>query len=92
MLKIYWTDAANQAHSHDTESLTEALSFSEAKRKEGNHFVTMVSENPNSVGKAGVSAVVDRKLPDGSDYDWSKASRAGRPRKNDRILVKADQP
>lgn len=35
-------------------------------------FITMVGENANQVGKPGVDAVVDNKLPDGTDYTWTK--------------------
>jgi hypothetical protein len=42
-----------------------------------------VAEDPSHVGKPGVDAVVDGKTPDGQDYDWSKAGRAGKPRKHD---------
>jgi len=87
MFKIYWSDAANQAHSFDTASLTEALATVEAKRKEGFAFVTMASVDANSVGKPGVSSVQGGKLPDGSTYDWSKADRAGKTRKHDRVLA-----
>jgi hypothetical protein len=44
-------------------------------------FVTMVSENPNSVGKSGVDEVKDGKCPDGVAYDWNKSSRIGRTKK-----------
>ena len=33
-------------------------------------FVTMVSEDPNSVGKPGVDSVIDGVLPDGNIYEW----------------------
>lgn len=42
-----------------------ALKFAELKRNEGFRFVTLVSENPNSVGKPGVDVT-------GPDYDWVK--------------------
>lgn len=45
--------------------LGEALKFAEQKRNEGFRFVTLVSENPNSVGKPGVDVT-------GPDYDWTK--------------------
>jgi hypothetical protein len=34
------------------------------------------------VGPVGVSAVEDGKTPDGVDYQWSKAGRAGASRRN----------
>jgi hypothetical protein len=40
------------------------------------------------VGKPGVDAVVDGKTPDGHDYEWSKAGRAGKPRRHDTVMAK----
>jgi hypothetical protein len=90
MYKIYWTDAANQAFSQDEEALTRALEIVKARRDAGHSFVTMVAEDPRQVGKPGVDAVVDGKTPDGEDYEWSKAGRAGKPRKNDKTAVRKD--
>jgi hypothetical protein len=44
-------------------------------------FVTMVSEDPNHVGKPGVDSVVDGKTPDGVAYTWNKASRIGQTKR-----------
>jgi hypothetical protein len=78
MFRVYYTDpVSGVAHAHDTEQLSEALRFTEGFRKLGMTFVTMVSENPNNVGKTGVSAVKDGVLPDGSKYDWTKKDRVG---------------
>ena len=90
MFKIYWTDEKNSPQAEETSDLNTALSIAAAKREQGNTFVTMVSENPQHVGKPGVSAVVDGKTPDGQDYDWSKAGRAGKPRKSDRVITTTD--
>ena len=70
MYKVYWTDFTNTPQGIYTSTLTGALRISEEKRKEGFTFVTMVSENPNSVGKPGVDSVVDGKTPDGEAYTW----------------------
>jgi hypothetical protein len=88
MFKIYWTGADLEACSHDEESLTAALEIVKAKRDAGYSFVTMVAEDPSHVGKPGVDAVVDGKTPDGHDYEWSKAGRAGKSRKHDKVVVK----
>ena len=48
----------------------------------GVSHVTLSSELSDMVGKAGVTAVVDGKTPDGQVYDWSKAGRAGQVRRN----------
>ena len=82
MFRVYYTDpVSGYAHGHDLESLTEALRYTEGFRKLGMIFVTMVSENPDSVGKAGVDSIVDGVCPDGVAYDWNKASRIGAVRR-----------
>lgn len=90
MFKIYWTGTHNEACSQNEERLTQALDLVKEKRDAGYAFVTMVAEDPHQVGKPGVDAVVDGKTPDGHDYEWSKAGRAGKPRKNDKIRVNKD--
>ena len=87
MFKIYRTGTHNEACSYNEELLTKALELVKEKRDAGYSFVTMVAEDPRQVGKPGVDAVVDGKTPDGHDYDWSKAGRAGKPRKNDKIII-----
>jgi hypothetical protein len=44
-------------------------------------FVTMVSENPDSVGKSGVDEIKNGLCPDGVPYDWNKNSRIGATKK-----------
>jgi hypothetical protein len=91
MFKIYWTDADSQVHGQETAEIVQALQITKEKRDAGHTFVTMVSENTQHVGKPGVDTIADGKTPDGEDYDWSKAGRAGRPRKNDRIITNKDR-
>ena len=64
--------------------MTAALKFVEDKRREGMSFVTMVADNPGHVGKPGVAAIENGKTPDGLDYDWSKAGRAGAIKRHER--------
>lgn len=73
MFKIYYTDPEdNQAYSWDEATLNGALTISEQMRKRGMSYVSMVSENPNVVGKPGVDAVVNGRTPDGHEYTWMK--------------------
>ena len=88
--KIYWSDALNHPHAQDCAQLTDALALTEEKRKAGMRFVTMVSENSHSVGQPGVATVANGKLPDGHEYDWSKADRAGKVRRADRVIATKD--
>jgi hypothetical protein len=90
MFKIYWTDPNDQICGESTPDLTQALQIAKSQREAGCTFVTMVSENPQHVGKQGVDTIVDGKTPDGQDYDWSKAGRAGKPKKNDRVITRKD--
>jgi hypothetical protein len=70
MYRVYWTDFTNTPQGIYTNTLTGALKVAEEKRKEGFTFVTMVSEDPNSVGKPGVDSIIDGVLPDGNIYEW----------------------
>ena len=73
MFKVYYTDPINnQALAWDEKNLTGALSVAEIFRKKGMTFVTVVSENPDSVGKSGVDSIEENVLPDGSIYQWRK--------------------
>lgn len=84
MFKVYWTMEDGTVLGQAMEGLDEALRVTEMLRKHKEYsFITMVSENPNQVGKLGVDSVVDGKTPDGEVYDWSKAGRAGKMRASD---------
>jgi hypothetical protein len=52
-----------------------ALKQVEQLRREGKRHVCISSENMQSVGKPGVAAVEGGKMPDGSDYGWTKRRR-----------------
>lgn len=71
MYKIYYTDPlTDTCYSCNESELTEALSLVKEKRNEGMVFVTMVCENPDSIGKPGVDSVVNGVLPSGEVYAW----------------------
>ena len=44
-------------------------------------FVTITDGTTEIVGRFGVDSVIDGKCPDGVTYDWNKASRIGRVKK-----------
>ena len=46
-----------------------------------NEFVSIVGDGFKVCGMFGVDSVVDGKTPDGVAYDWNKASRIGRVKK-----------
>ena len=59
------------------------MTLNEAMRtaKAMNEFVTIKSADFEMVGMFGVDAVKDGLCPDGVAYDWNKASRIGRVKK-----------
>jgi hypothetical protein len=52
-----------------------------AHAKSINEFVTIKGPDFEVCGKFGVDSVVNGKCPDGVAYDWNKASRIGRVKK-----------
>lgn len=46
-----------------------------------NEFVTITGDGFEVCGMFGVDSVKDGKTPDGATYDWNKASRIGRVKK-----------
>jgi len=76
--RIYYSDShTNQPFCVDADTLTQALAICSTARASGHRMVTMVAEDLNQVGKPGVAGVEHGKLPDGSDYDWTKTDRVG---------------
>lgn len=61
----------------DVLSLTEAMHTAKAM----NEFVTITGPDFEACGMFGVDSVRDGKCPDGVAYDWNKASRIGRVKK-----------
>ena len=57
------------------------LDLAMAHAKLLNVFVTIKGDSFEVCGKFGVDSVVDGKCPDGVTYDWNKASRIGRVKK-----------
>lgn len=62
---------------YEAASLDEAMTFA----KGYGYFVTIKGNSFEVVGRFGVDSVVDGKCPDGVAYDWNKASRIGRVKK-----------
>lgn len=58
-------------------TLEEAMTFA----KTVGTFVTIQSEDFEVCGIFGVDTIKDGKCPDGVAYDWNKASRIGRVKK-----------
>lgn len=58
-------------------TLAEAMNLA----KHMNEFVTIKGKDFEIVGLFGVDSIKDGKCPDGVDYDWNKASRIGRVKK-----------
>jgi len=58
-------------------TLAEAMNVA----KSMDEFVRIISKDFEVVGRFGVDSVVDGKCPDGVAYNWNKASRIGRVKK-----------
>jgi hypothetical protein len=58
-------------------TLAEAMNVA----KSMNEFVTITGPDFEIVGMFGVDSIKDGKCPDGVAYDWNKASRIGRVKK-----------
>ena len=59
------------------DDLGQAMNWAKVSGK----FVTITVNGMEIVGKFGVDSVQDGKCPDGVAYDWNKASRIGRVKK-----------
>lgn len=62
---------------YEVASLDEAMKYAKLL----NEFVTISGPDFEIVGMFGVDSVKDGKTPDGTVYDWNKASRIGRVKK-----------
>jgi hypothetical protein len=67
----------SNTNSREFETLALAMDWA----KELGEFVTIRVNGMELVGRFGVDAVKDGKCPDGVAYDWNKASRIGRMKK-----------
>ncbi len=66
---------------NDVEQAFETLDLAMNHAKVLNTFVTIKSDSFEIVGKFGVDSIKDGLCPDGIAYDWNKASRIGRVKK-----------
>jgi hypothetical protein len=62
----------------DFDTLDLAMAFA----KLTDEFVTIKSDSFEIVGMFGVDSIKDGKCPDGVAYDWNKASRIGRVKRD----------
>lgn len=78
---VFWIEPDGQParHEFDASGLTDALKFSEERRREGRRHVCISSEMPQSVGRGGVASVENKRLPDGEVYDFDKSHRGAGP-------------
>ncbi len=72
MYQVFFIDPFSEAGAVECATLNEALTWASELRENGNRFVTIASEDPNSIGQPGVDSVEDGVLPDGTDYTWRK--------------------
>ena len=81
MYKVNWKDEAGVGFEQEFDTLDLAL----VRAKELGIFVTINGGEFEIVGRFGVDSVKEGKCPDGVAYDWNKASRIGRV-KRERVL------
>jgi len=62
---------------YECSTLNQAMQFS----KDWGGFVTITGPDFEVCGMFGVDSIKDGKCPDGVAYDWNKASRIGRVKK-----------
>ena len=68
-------------------TLNEAMNLA----KHMNEFVTIKGDNFEIVGMFGVDSIKDGVCPDGVKYDWNKASRIGRVKKEKEYEIQNDR-
>jgi hypothetical protein len=84
---VYWLEVHDDGdvepgcQSFSSQQLTQALACAEDLRRHGHRHVCISTELEDHVGQAGVAAVEGGRTPDGEAYEWSKAGRAGKPRR-----------
>jgi hypothetical protein len=67
-------------HDFGDAELLEALRLTERLRAAGKRHVTISSELASVIGKPGVDAVEQGRLPGGDAYEFNKRHRGGGPR------------
>lgn len=79
---VYWFAQGPECEFFTSTQMSEALErMNDLRKNSENQFVTFASQDSNRVGKDGVDSIVNGKTPDGHDYEWSKAGRAGKTRR-----------
>lgn len=74
MFNVTWKEAGDVLCEKEFDGLTSAMDWA----KTLDYFVTIKCSDFEVVGKFGVDSIRDGKCPDGVAYDWNKASRIGR--------------
>jgi hypothetical protein len=74
---MYKVISKNNLTLNECPTLDEAMTFA----KTVGMFVSIKGADFEVVGKFGVDSVEDGTCPDGTVYDWNKASRIGRVKK-----------
>lgn len=72
MYQVFFIDPFHEAGAVECVTLDEALKWANELRDNGNRFVTIASENPDSIGLSGVDSVENGLLPNGEAYTWKK--------------------
>lgn len=78
---VFWLEAPGIAAHRELgdDELGAALKLAEQLRRDGKRHVSLSSELAASVGRPGVDAVQDGRLPDGAAYTFDKRHRGAGP-------------
>lgn len=80
---VFWMEAPGvpACREFGDAEMTASHEHMQTLRRQGKRYVAMASENPDSVGQAGVDSVEGGRLPDGHVYDFDKRHRGAGPTK-----------
>jgi hypothetical protein len=91
---VFWLTPEGRAdHAEFAQAqLVEALKCGEERRRQGLRHVCVSSEFADRVGRSGVDAVEQGRLPSGEPYRFSKAHRGAGPAPGEEIAAPAPPP
>lgn len=72
MVIVRWEDYDSQPHARECADLGAAMELSKHLKECANITAEIVDDDIVYVGAMGANIVLDGKLPNGSDYGWTK--------------------
>lgn len=71
-IKVKWEDYDSRPHERECDNLWTAMELSKHLKDKANITANIVDDEIVYVGAMGANVVVDGKLPNGTDYVWTK--------------------